>query len=92
MDLTVTKPMKLMRGATTSLIYLFGQQRPRIAQRRQWLSGRAITWSIGATSISPTGRYPTSTLTTCKVSSSCLNNKQRVINKATSQSRGRRLQ
>jgi len=54
--------------------------------------GRAITWSIGATAISPTGRYPTSTLTTCKVSSSCLNNKQRVINKATSQSRGRRLQ
>jgi hypothetical protein len=39
MDLTVTKPMKLMRGATTSLIYLFGQQRPRITQRRQWLGG-----------------------------------------------------
>src|SRR6476619_7738563 len=74
-SITTRQQLWFIKGASILLTCLSGRRHPWIAKSKRRWNARAITWSTGLTATSLTGRYPTSVLATCRISSNVSSNK-----------------
>jgi len=78
-SITTRQQLWFIKGASILLTCLSGRRHPWMAKGKRLWNARAITWSTGLTATSLTGRYPTSVLATCRISSSFLKNKSCIV-------------
>src|SRR6266853_591369 len=77
-SIIIRQQLWFIKGASILLTCLSGRRHPWMAKSKRLWNARAITWSTGLTATSLTGRYPTSVLATCRISSEVSESKLRL--------------